>query len=92
MRRFLAAAIQMTSTEDRARNLDEAFSLVDRAVARGAELVALPENVDMIGPHGPKIEAAEPLDGPTFSLFKAKAKEKKIWLLAGSIAEVSPEE
>ncbi len=89
MRRFLAAAIQMTSTEDRARNLDEAFELVDRAVERGAEFVALPENVDMIGPHGPKVESAEPLDGPTFALFKAKAREKKIWLLAGSIAETA---
>ena len=89
MRRFLAAAVQMTSTEDRARNLAEALALVDRAADRGAELVALPENVDMIGPHGPKIESAEPLDGATFSLFKAKAKERKIWLLAGSIAETS---
>ena len=89
MRRFLAAAIQMTSTEDRQRNLDEAFTLVDRAVERGAEFVALPENVDMIGPHGPKIESAEPLEGPTFALCKAKAREKKIWLLAGSLAETS---
>lgn len=91
MRRFIAAAVQMTSTDDRARNLEQAFALVDRAVERGAELVALPENVDMIGPHGPKVSSAEPLDGPTFMAFKAKAKEKKIWLLAGSIAEVSPE-
>ncbi|MFA6957771.1 MAG: carbon-nitrogen hydrolase family protein [Thermoanaerobaculia bacterium] len=89
MKRFVAAAVQMTSTEDRERNLEQAFALVDRAVERGAEFVALPENVDMIGPHGPKVAAAEPLDGPTFLRFKAKAKEKKIWLLAGSLAEVS---
>ena len=89
MRRFLAAAVQMNSTEDRERNLEQAFGLIDRAVERGAEFVALPENVDMIGPHGPKVASAEPLDGPTFMLFKAKAKEKKIWILAGSIAESS---
>jgi len=89
MRRFLAAAIQVTSTEDRERNLDAALSLIDAAAARGADLVALPENVDLIGPQGVKVAAAEPLDGPTFTLFADKAREKKIHLLAGSIAETS---
>ncbi|HEX6101264.1 MAG TPA: carbon-nitrogen hydrolase family protein [Thermoanaerobaculia bacterium] len=89
MRRFLAAAIQMTSTGDRERNVGEALRLIDAAAARGAELVALPENVDMIGPQGVKVAAAEPLDGPTFTRFAEKAREKGIHLLAGSIAEVS---
>lgn len=89
MRRFLAAAIQMTSTEDREANLAQAMELVDRAAERGAEMVALPENVDLIGSQGVKVAAAEPLDGPTFELFRAKAVEKGIWLLAGTIAEVS---
>lgn len=79
----------MTSTEDREANLVQAMGLVDRAVERGAELVALPENVDLIGPQGVKVSAAEPLDGPTFDLFRRKAVEEGIWLLAGSIAEVS---
>jgi len=89
MRRFIAAALQMTSTEDRKANLDQAMKLVDRAVERGAELVALPENVDLIGPQGVKVAAAEPLTGPTFELFRKKAIEKGIWLLAGTIAEVA---
>jgi deaminated glutathione amidase len=90
MRRFLAAALQMTSTEDRTANIAQAMALVDRAVERGATLVALPENVDLIGPQGVKVAAAEPLDGPTFELFREKAVEKRIWLLAGTIAEESP--
>ena len=89
MRRFLAAAVQLNSNEDRERNLEQALALVDRAADRGAEFVALPENVDIIGPHGPKVASAEPLDGPAFMRFKAKAKERKIWLLVGSMAEVS---
>lgn len=89
MKTFLAAAIQMSSTDDRERNLAEALALVDRAVGRGAQLVALPENVDFVGPQGVKVAAAEPLDGPTFGLFEAKAREHGIHLLAGSIAEVS---
>lgn len=90
MKRFLAAAIQVTSTDDRERNLDEAMKLVDVAAGRGAELVALPENVDLIGPQGVKVAAAEPLDGPTLARFAEKAREKGIHLLAGSVGETSP--
>jgi len=79
----------MTSTEDREANLSQAMELIDRAVDRGAEMVALPENIDLIGPQGVKVAAAEPLDGPTFQTFRARAVEKGIWLLAGTIAEVS---
>jgi predicted amidohydrolase len=89
MKRFLAAAIQVTSTDDRERNVDEALRLIDVAAARGAELVALPENVDMIGPQGVKVAAAEPLDGPVLARFAEKAKEKGIHLLAGSVGETS---
>lgn len=89
MKRFLAAAVQMNSSDDRALNLEQAFSLIDRAVDRGAVFVALPENVDLIGPQGVKVAAAEPLDGPTFEAFASKARECGIYLLAGSIAEVS---
>jgi predicted amidohydrolase len=89
MQRFLAAAIQVTSTGDRERNLDEATALIDAAAARGAELIALPENVDLIGPQGVKVAAAEPLDGPTSVRFAEKAREHRVHLLAGSIAETS---
>src|SRR5688572_15444504 len=90
MKRFLCAAVQLNSTDDRQRNLETALDLVDRAAARGAELVALPENVDYIGPQGVKVSLAEPVDGPSFGLFAEKAKAKGIWLLAGSLAESSP--
>ena len=42
--RFQVAAIQMTSTEDREKNLAAAERLTIRAAAEGASLVALPEN------------------------------------------------
>lgn len=89
MQRFLAAAVQMTSTDDRERNLSAAMALIDAAVERGAQLVALPENVDLIGPQGVKVAAAEAIDGLTFARFAEKAREKRIHLLAGSIGETS---
>ncbi len=87
MERFVAAAIQMNSTDDRERNLSQALGLIDRAASRGARFVALPENADLIAPHGVRLEAAEVLDGPTIRLFSEKARERDIWLLAGSIGE-----
>ena len=92
MQRFLAAAIQTNTTNDRERNLEQAMGLIDATVERGARFVGLPENVDLIAPHGVKADLAESLDGPTFSLFRDKAKEKSIWLLAGTIAEVSEQD
>ncbi len=89
MKNFLAAAIQLTSIADRAKNLARALALVDEAAARGATFVALPENVDFMGPEKEKLAQAEPLDGPTFSHFARKAEEKRIYLLAGTIAETS---
>ena len=40
---YLAAAIQMTATADKAANLERAERLVRVGAARGANLVALPE-------------------------------------------------
>ncbi len=91
MESILAAAVQLTSTADRTRNLEQALALVDRACARGARFVGLPENVDFMGPEAEKIDGAEDLDGPTFRAFASKAKERGIWLLAGTIAERAEE-
>ena len=90
MKTLIAAAVQVNSTDDRTRNLEEALALVDRACARGARFVGLPENVDFMGREEDKIAGAEDLDGPTFRAYAAKAREKAIWLLAGTIAERAP--
>ncbi len=41
---FLLGAVQMTSTADRARNMETAVRLVEEAAGLGARLVGLPEN------------------------------------------------
>src|SRR5690349_3501494 len=40
---FLAAAVQMTTSSDKAANLEKAERLIRLAAARGARLVGLPE-------------------------------------------------
>ncbi|MEO0013446.1 MAG: hypothetical protein RLZZ535_1835, partial [Cyanobacteriota bacterium] len=49
MKSYLAAAVQMTSKPDLAKNLVEAEELIELAVRRGAELVSLPENFAFLG-------------------------------------------
>jgi len=84
---FLAAAVQMTSGADRARNLETAVRLVHLAADRGASLVGLPENWAFMGGAAELIAGAETLDGPTLAAVRAVARERRIHVLAGSIAE-----
>src|SRR5215208_5798133 len=82
-----AAAIQLNSTGDKARNLDVAERLVREAAADGAELVVLPEKWTVLGDAEALREGAEPLSGPTISAARSWAEELGIHLVAGSIAE-----
>jgi predicted amidohydrolase len=81
------AAVQLTSTPDRARNLEVAGDLIDGAVDAGAELVALPELFNGWGSNEELRAGAEPLDGPTIEWARARASTHSVWLLAGSIVE-----
>lgn len=84
--------VQLTSTEDRSRNLEVAERLVRGAAAAGAGLVVLPEMFAVLGPPEIRRAAAEPLDGPTFRWAEALARELGLHLLAGSILEAVPDE
>ena len=84
---YLAAAAQMTSTGDRARNLATALRLVEEAAALGARLVGLPENFAFMGREEERIGGAETLEGPTVSALREAARARRIHVLAGSIAE-----
>ena len=83
----LAAVVQLTSTSDVEANWQSASALIRQAAARGAALVATPENTNYLGPHEEKVRLAEPLDGPTCRRFGALAAELGIHLLLGSFNE-----
>jgi len=84
---FLAAAVQMTSTADRAKNLDTAVRLMDAAADQGAQLVGLPENFSFMGRDEERIAGAETLEGPALSAVREVARRRRLYVLAGSIAE-----
>ena len=82
-----AAAVQLSSTPDRDRNLEAADRLTREAAARGAELVVLPEKWPVLGTPEQTAAGAEPLDGPALAWARGAARELGIDLVAGSIAE-----
>src|SRR5215210_428845 len=84
---MLAAAVQLSSTPDRDRNLEAADRLTRAAAARGAKLVVLPEKWPVLGTAEETAAGAEPLDGPALRWARAIARELAIDLVAGSIAE-----
>src|SRR4051794_6364118 len=85
-----AAAVQLNSTGDRARNLATADRLTRAAAADGARLVVLPEKWSALGTDDELLAGAEPLDGPSIAWARDTARELGIDLVAGSIAERRP--
>ena len=86
-RALRAAAVQLQSTNDSERNLEAADRLTRAAADDGAELVVLPERLDLRGsarttPPAPSPSTAGRSRGPSRS-----ARELGIDLVAGSIAE-----
>jgi deaminated glutathione amidase len=82
-----AAAVQLNSTNDKARNLAMAEGLVRDAAADGAELVALPEKWNLLAAGEELLAGAEPLDGPSLTAARDWARTLGVHLLAGSVAE-----
>jgi predicted amidohydrolase len=85
--RVVAAALQMTSTADVEQNLAAAEALVERAAARGASFVGLPENFAFLRSEGQPVPEAQALDGPWVARMAALARRLRITLLLGSLPE-----
>jgi predicted amidohydrolase len=87
-----AAAVQLNSTDEYDRNLEVAERLVRAAAADGAQLVVLPEKWTVMGPPEAIRSSAEPLDGPALTAAASWASELDIFLVAGSVPEVVPDQ
>ena len=85
------AAVQLTSTADRERNLATADRLTRAAAAAGAELVVLPEKWPVLGTPEETAAGAEPFEGPALTWARATARELGIDHVAGSFSERVPD-
>ncbi len=81
------AAIQMTTSPDKVKNLNEAYRLLQEALERGSDLIAFPENFSLLTGNGDQfLEEAETLQGLTVSTLQEWAADFDVWILGGSIA------
>jgi predicted amidohydrolase len=91
---MLVAAVQLSSQDDVAKNLERATTLVERAADAGARLVALPENFAFMGEEAARLAIAEPIDGraPRGAILEAVAavaKRRSVWIVAGGMPAAS---
>jgi len=89
--RFVAALVQTSAGPDKQENLSVAETFINQAADHGARLVALPEVFDFVGDASLWLSNAESLDGPTGTRLAKLARLRKIYLLAGSMIEKSPD-
>tara|TARA_R110002096_G_scaffold44526_8_gene120294 strand:+ start:110238 stop:111116 length:879 start_codon:yes stop_codon:yes gene_type:complete len=96
-----AAVIQLCSNGDLLANLATCERLVSQAAARGASLVVLPECFAFLGEREQdKFEVAEFLvlgalpdsAGPILRSITKMATEHNLWVIAGGIPELRPED
>ena len=87
MRKFMVAAVQMDTQNDKEANWRQMAAFIDEAAAKGAQLVAFPEVVNILSEDP---QYAEVIPGPTTELLAEKAREHQIWIHGGSISEVNP--
>lgn len=83
MKSYLAAAIQMTSKPDLAKNLLEAEDLIELAVHQGAELIGLPENFAFLGKDTEKQAQAAEIATATEKFLKTMAQRFQVTILGG---------
>ncbi len=87
----VAAAQWLPTPGDGVRNLATALDMIDHAAGSGVDLVVLPELWSM--GYNPSTLAkdaqalAEALDGPLLQALATKAKERAIWVHAGTVPE-----
>ena len=86
-RQISVAVISMTTTRDRAANLEQATRLVRDAASAGADWIVLPEMYVYQGPYDTLYEEAEPFRGTAWKMMSDLARELRIVLFGGSIAE-----
>jgi len=86
--------VQMSAGPDIAENIIAAETLIREAAAKGAQFILTPENTCHIRrPATEKLKSAKSLEGhPVIVRFAALAKELGVWIMAGSISVLLPEQ
>lgn len=92
MRKFLIGIIQLDTQNDKGKNLTQICEYIDEAARKGAQLVALPEVMNLLGDNIGEGGGAEPIPGYSTEILARKARELGIYIHCGSIKEEIPGE
>jgi predicted amidohydrolase len=91
---FLAACVQLRSGREVAPNIDAAVALIGQAAEAGAQFIATPENTSLMEANRELLFRKTKPEGEDAALaaLRAAAREKKVWLLIGSLPiRIAPE-
>ena len=82
-----AACLQLTSSSDIYKNLEETIDLSNKAIDKGASFISTPEVTNIISLDRQKLKRSVFLekDDPFLIEFTKIAKKKSVWILLGSI-------
>ena len=80
---FLAAAVQLTSSQDPEKNFNAAEEQIHLAALRGAELVGLPENFAFMGEDVQRLELAPSLAEKCSRFLVTMSRRYQVALLGG---------
>ena len=87
MHRLKIAAVQMTSSKDKQKNLKQAEKLIKVAIKKGTQFIALPEVFNFRGNLNEAAKQAENIPGYSTNFISNLAKKYKVWILIGSMME-----
>ncbi len=89
---FKAALIQLRSGRDMARNIADASALIEEAARQGASLVTTPEMTNILETDRDRLRGLvrPEHEDASVAAFAELARDKRIWLLAGSFALKGP--
>ena len=91
---FVAACVQVSASDDVAANTARAVAGIREAASRGADFIALPENVTLMAADAAAIKRAAAPEGDHAGLaaIAEAARDVGRWVLAGSFAVRTPGE
>jgi predicted amidohydrolase len=81
------ALVQLDVGSDKSANLEKAERYCREAARNGADVIALPEMWNWMGPFAKTREAAETKDGPSITMLRGVAREFGCCIVGGSIME-----
>ncbi|WP_281974663.1 carbon-nitrogen hydrolase family protein [Halobacillus litoralis] len=85
------ALVQMNTRNDKQDNINKALRFIDEAAEKQVDWIGFPEYFSYLTDDTTKLEAAEPLNGPTIQMMQREAVKHNLYIHLGSMIETTDE-